>query len=146
MVAPGEAAISSVRAETTRTDAEWQGESDTDRQLTRKLKTFCVQRSSEPTSCRTSSRYLSAALTREVFIRKSQTLVASGRGRTLASVITINLKKNNNKKAENVMESWEVISSQHSVKTLEMWKIRLLVWEALGKIFKQMVRFCLKVG
>lgn len=76
MVAPREAVISSVRAETT-TEAEGQGESDTDRQLsTRKLKTFCVRRSSELTSCRTSSRYLSAALTTEVLIRQKKSTQA----------------------------------------------------------------------
>lgn len=85
--------------------------------------TFCVRRSSELTSCWTTLRYLSAALTTEALIKKSQTGVVADRVRTRASGTESNLK---NKKAESIIENSEVISCQRSVKPVEMCKIQVL--------------------
>lgn len=93
----------------------------------KEAETFCVQRSSELTSCWTTSRYLSAALTTEALIRKSQKGGVADRVRTRASRTKSNLK---NKRAEGIIEHSEMISCQHSVKPVEMCKIQVLGEEA----------------
>lgn len=67
---------------------------------------------SSPAAGQLQGIYLSAALTREVFIRKSQSWLVADRVRTRASLTAISLK---NKRAEGRIKTSEMISTQRSV-------------------------------